>query len=115
MRKHLTIGLLAVGLLDVIGPAQTKPPQLYGYGVGSCGEWLHDSNGLALTAKHQWLLGYVTGVSVMIASAKGTPLRETDGSGMFAFIDRYCEAHPLDRITTASAMLVQALSPATTP
>ena len=61
MRKHLTIGLLAVGLLDVIAPAQTKPPQFYGYGVGSCGEWLHDSNGVALTAKHHWLLGYVTG------------------------------------------------------
>jgi hypothetical protein len=112
--KHLTIGLLVGGLLGaaVAAYSQQFSPEdyrAYGYGVGSsCGQWLRDS-AKDYAPGQQWMLGYISGAIAVRASNQATPLRKTDSDGVFAFLNQYCQAHPLDRMTRAARFLYEAL------
>jgi hypothetical protein len=78
-----------------------------GGGIESCGSWSHermrDSHKAA--ALLQWSLGYVSGRNVERAEF----LKGVDGPAILAWLDGYCQQHPLDKLENANEALVSEL------
>ena len=105
------------------GFAQRAPPGVpmfqYGVGTTSCGKWLAERKELgrytpaerrelALHSLHiQWVLGWVSAAGLY--NVQG-PLRETQDYEVDAWVEKYCQEHPLNKIDEAAARLVDELS-----
>jgi hypothetical protein len=74
-----------------------------GFGMRSCGTWTavrHDGTALG---HEQWILGFLSAVGYTnFLRDQMNPLEGTDADGVWAWIDNYCQAHPLDRIINAA-------------
>src|SRR5271165_5759814 len=73
---------------------------LGGAGLASCESWTtarRDQN-VEVLAIQQWVLGFLSGLA---ETATIDPLNGTDGEGVYAWIDNYCQEHPIDQLVTA--------------
>ncbi|MGA8195347.1 MAG: hypothetical protein WB902_18475 [Acetobacteraceae bacterium] len=76
-----------------------------GKGTDSCGNWTAARHELQASGVEQWFLGFLSGVG--FDAVDGTdPLKRQDADGVWRWLDSYCQAHPLDRITRAGAAFV---------
>jgi hypothetical protein len=53
-------------------------------------------------------LGFLSGIDATINVTKLSPLNGTDAQGVWAWIDNYCQAHPLDKLGDAALAFVAA-------
>jgi hypothetical protein len=94
--------LCVVSLL--LGGAAPGKYSMIGAGASSCGRWVADRSGQNLYDKvsdEQWVVGFLSGVGYE-SSGPDNPLNDIDADGVLAWIDNYCRAHPLDRISKAA-------------
>jgi hypothetical protein len=105
--------------------AEAKVFWISGAGKESCGAWTKaqahrpqvGADGLTrvtfadIDSLHQtsWVQGFLTAFNYY-TSETGSVEKGTDPNGIFAWIDNYCAAHPLDTIATAATALVTELS-----
>jgi hypothetical protein len=76
-----------------------------GKGTDSCGNWTAARHDLQSSGVEQWFLGFLSGVG--FDAVDGTdPLKRQDADAVWRWLDSYCQAHPLDRITRAGAAFV---------
>jgi hypothetical protein len=76
-----------------------------GKGTDSCGNWTVARHHLQAASVEQWFLGFLSGVG--FDAVDGTdPLKRQDADAVWSWLDSYCQAHPLDRITRAGATFV---------
>src|SRR5215475_5656389 len=108
-------GLASIGTASAEGPALTA-----GIGSLSCGTWTRQrtQGGTQADIDREWILGFVTGVNWDRATSpdtRGSLLgRGIDVKGWFAFVDNYCQTHPLDTVLKAAISLIRELErPAT--
>jgi hypothetical protein len=81
---------------------------IIGRGVASCGTWTADRrapNGGAAIADEGWVVGFLSGANVESEGNSTDFLVGTDADAIFAYIDNYCSAHPLDQISTGAVHL----------
>jgi hypothetical protein len=98
--------------------------EAFGMGTKSCAEWTRaeaerrpiSSGGTMLTemgsditAQTQWITGFLTAYNYY-QSVTPNVAEGTDMNGVFARIDTYCAAHPLDPTAKAAIALVDELS-----
>jgi len=92
-------------------PASQSPVALMRYmGELSCGKWLAEKgeyNGLKKGVPLNWVLGFVSGVSLSIDQSL---LEDVDQASVAAWLDQYCTAHPLEDLSRAAVVLVNELS-----
>ena len=50
------------------------------------------------------MMGYVSGVSY-VRTAQGAPLKNTDTTGMIAWLKKHCDEHPLETFQEGVMML----------
>ena len=79
--------------------------QILGAGNISCGKWLEYRPGNALSP---WVNGYLTGFQDG-ARVGLTDNQAGDLEGRSAWIDQYCQSHPIDTLRKASSELFDAL------
>ena len=93
------------------------------FGAGSirCGEWtrvraVSESGPLKdVGARHQleaWIDGYISGVNVRSVELSSQPdflASQPQSSALYAVVDNYCKASPLDPIVDATMALVREL------
>jgi hypothetical protein len=96
--------LLAVLVLSTNAHGGTT---YFGAGVNSCGswteEWARDSQRLELWKA--WVLGFVSGANIY--AEHGDFLRgPVDAPAIYAWINNYCRAHPLESLRDAAIELV---------
>jgi len=108
LKKKILAGVLCF----VIGGAVANGFTTYGHGVSSCGYWVSnrtavnsDDDGWPSRVNRAWVVGFVSGAGYTSPS----DLVEVDSSAINAYMDRYCAAHPLDRISVAASRLVDEL------
>lgn len=71
-------------------------------GIGDCGEWVADKNKNNNERNKDWLLGYMSG----LASASFTDvLANTSYQSIFVWMDNYCNANPLEHVSSAGITL----------
>jgi hypothetical protein len=98
--------------------------EAFGSGTKSCADWTNaqaerrpiSSGGTMLTqtgsdipGQTQWIAGFLTAFNYY-QSATPNVAEGTDMNGVFAWMDTYCAAHPLDPIANAAIALVAELS-----
>lgn len=109
--KHLASTLVFALVFGVGHTAQAPKFTAYGEGASSCGKWQEDkrtaatANGIsAYQIDKAWVVGFVSGVGYF-----GATLKKTDSSGIDAYMDAYCQGHPLDAILDGAEALVSEL------
>jgi hypothetical protein len=101
-------------LLMAPEPAAADTAAILGTGNRSCPAWLQDSaaNSWGALIDHAWVQGYITAFNKYTDNAdsqNGDISAGIDVAGLFAWIDRYCQAHPLDNLARASGALIREL------
>ena len=122
----MTIRVL-LALLALVSCFQAKAKEgweAFGMGTKSCAEWtkaeaerrpvssggtMLTEMGSDITAQTQWITGFVTAYNYY-QSAMPNVAEGTDMNGIFAKIDTYCAAHPLEPIAKAAIAVVDELS-----
>jgi hypothetical protein len=84
------------------------PVEYAGEGDRSCGAWRAARGAGSWGLMGQWILGFLSGVSYTGNWTKLAPLNGTDADGAFAWIDNYCQAHPLGTVVYAAMEFVAA-------
>lgn len=116
MKLLLSLAILATALLA--GSAQAAT--VAGQGTNSCGTWTSWRRAAAAAETRggiqtdqarwsyqieQWILGFLSGIAIR---GSVDPLKGTDFEGVWAWVDNYCQAHPLDDLATAAVAFVRA-------
>jgi hypothetical protein len=80
-----------------------------GQGANSCWAWTRSHRAKAATQDlyTQWVAGFVSGLNWNYVDPDF--LTELEFVGLMAWVDNYCKANPLAKVTTGAAMLVQEL------
>ena len=102
MKQVLVLVVLAV-LMN--GEAKAQPTYHFlGVGTLSCGTWTaaRRSGGSQALANEQWTLGFLSGVGAEGTQLGADPLNNADADGVWAWIDDYCHAHPVETIARAA-------------
>ncbi|HEY6433337.1 MAG TPA: hypothetical protein VIZ17_15260 [Acetobacteraceae bacterium] len=97
--------LLAAAVLLLLLSNGAMAFKYAGSGVASCGEWLQERRDPygGGGAGQQWVLGFLAG-EADATEGKLDPIADTDAEGVWAWIDRYCEQHPTDRLIVAAEL-----------
>ncbi len=108
LRVLLVSAVLAFGLT----PGQSNSADVFSYlGMGqySCGTWTKERREKSIFAAlyQQWIVGFLSGVASVGLQFGLSPLENTDTNGVWAWIDNYCETHPLDKIIDAGQAFVR--------
>jgi hypothetical protein len=109
VRLWMALAAVWLALIEPVHAADTYV--VLGVGTDSCGSWTTERQTVATApsskafSQSQWLLGYLTAINADVwPDHRLTDV--TDSDGIFAWVDNYCAAHPLDDIATASSALV---------
>jgi hypothetical protein len=110
-KLRLLLAVLPVVVLLAV-PQRAVSYQMYG-GTMSCGTWTSTrtqaqggdlSARYALIAYRSWVLGFLSGVG--FAGVNLDPLRGLDTNAVDAWIDQYCQTHPLKDLADAAGAFV---------
>jgi len=81
----------------------------FGVGGQSCGTWI-EARKINNTFGHgSWLLGYLSALNLWGVIGRKDALSGTDADGVYAWMDRYCQSHPLETIARGAAELARQL------
>ena len=104
---RLALALIVLTYIVTAFAAQAQGTLMIGSGNVSCGTWTADrrypaaSNALQ---DEQWVVGFLSGTAFIHLNGDD-PLRGLDAQAIWAWIDNYCGAHPLEQVQEATAML----------
>lgn len=110
----LALGLAASATIPQAAAAEKPLVATFGFpGAQSCGTWTASrtnpaANDLRDEILEGWVMGFVTGHNFYNESASMTGYGVSPDA-LFAWVDNYCAANPLENIITAAAELVKAL------
>jgi hypothetical protein len=81
---------------------------VFGNGSDSCGEWTQGRRQGVAAVSESWADGFLSGVNWrrMNAGMSGHLGSDTDQPGLYAWIDNYCQQHPLEKLEGAVQYLV---------
>ena len=101
--------LLALAAWALV-PLGKGPVQVYGFPESdSCGFWTEQRRiGTGSQAYQGWVLGFISGLN-WFGDGDGNVGPGVKAEGLTGWIDQYCQAHPLDSITTAGFELAKEL------
>jgi hypothetical protein len=109
MQTFICVVALVVTLLATSSASAQTPTQI-GPGAVSCANWLKERlvNSRMSLIMNGWVLGYLSGASVMKqATGEDAPdaLRGVGEATIFDWIDKYCSAHRSDELVQATIQL----------
>jgi hypothetical protein len=105
---RLILAQVAVVTFLLCGSAQATGPdgnyKVVGVGGESCGSWTAARRNDTDVSYLDWVGGFVSGVGWFAPSYN--PADGLDGPAIWAWIDNYCQAHPLIKIADAAGAFV---------
>jgi hypothetical protein len=107
--------LIVLTALLAVGAAEAEVGAYHAIGAGnkSCGSWSahrHEYNPggrptagtQASTEDASWVVGFLSGIG-FVGEKGDDPLNGVDADGVWAWIDNYCRAHPIESIARAAS------------
>jgi len=81
-----------------------------GHANTTCGAWTKERRGASLprAAYEGWITGFLSGWAI-VQKPSQNPLADLDSEAVFAWMDNYCSAHPLDILSVAGVALMNEL------
>lgn len=83
-----------------------------GPGGDSCGAWNTEKNARLQSDRAHWVFGYISRAAYV---HPGDMIAPVDGPAIHSWLDKYCAAHPLERISMAAWTLEQELAARSAP
>lgn len=106
---------LAIFALAIPAMAAAQSIIVLGPGAISCGKYVEYRRDSANPISENmslgdlvWVLGYLTAYNNYV-SVDGNITANTDSSGIQLWVDNYCQAHPLDSLSSATSALIAEL------
>jgi hypothetical protein len=100
--------IIAVATTLVISAGSAEAYQTIGPGMASCATWIADRREPSMHQLEQaWVLGFLSGVGYM-GAPNLDPLQRVDAAAVAAWIDDYCQRHPLEEIVGAAEAFLKA-------
>jgi hypothetical protein len=100
---------VVIALLTSIGTsaAAGNGGSVFGVGNASCGHWTEARKMHMANVEEQWVAGFLTGTNgILFTDMHVEILDDMDASGLFAWIDNWCSANPLNHIAHAASTLM---------
>jgi hypothetical protein len=82
----------------------------FGVGGESCSTWIDARKTNNTSRQGSWLLGYLSALNLWGVIGRKDALSGMDADGLYAWMDRYCESHPLETIATGAGALGRELA-----
>lgn len=101
MREKVLLILAAVLCLPSIASSVTM---FHGVGATSCGAWTTVRPNGDFYTRGQWALGFLSA-----AGFYGFNIRGSDSAAIFAYLDKYCLANPLEDFSEGVIALAEEL------
>lgn len=108
MRRVVPTMVLATALASVNQFAGAEVVLQAGVGADPCRTWTANRRVGSWGMGEQWILGFVSGVSATGGLTNLAPLTGTGPKGVWAWIDSYCQEHPLETLDQAGMAFVYA-------
>jgi hypothetical protein len=109
MRIIPLLAALAVALTTNAEAAGPNDVAIIGAGVLSCETWAANRRDGVAVAVDQWILGFLSGAAYQGPGPQVlNPLKGVDADAVWAWMDTYCRAHPIDRIADAGVAFIAA-------
>lgn len=111
--------VILAAMVLIAGVAEAGAFAFIGSGALSCGAWTANERGYVpgglpnqafqndLQDK-EWVLGFLSGVGARGEAFGDNPLDGVDAEAVWAWIDNYCLANPVNNIATAAAAFYRA-------
>jgi hypothetical protein len=96
-----------VAAVLITGPAEAEQESfaVIGFGTASCKSWTADRRSGQALGSEQWALGFAAGMANGLGPNSGVdPLSGVDA--VWAWIDNYCQVHPLETVVNATTEFV---------
>ena len=100
--------LLPAALVTALMSGPAEAYTVAGLGNSSCGTWTAARREQRAVGYEQWILGFLNGIGfkgVSASASGGDPLNGLDADAVWAWVDNYCQASPLDAIWLAAVQL----------
>ena len=98
--------LTALAVVLFTGAARAADAWAIGVGLKSCGAWTADRRTPDWGSEAQWVVGFLSGVGYEGMKDGVDPLRGVDGAAVMAWLDNYCQTHPLQKLVDAAKAFV---------
>lgn len=104
--------LAFLAIFGSVGPAPAVAAsasfEIMGPALEPCSSWVQDrqASNLQSVAKLNWVLGFVSAYNEYVAPGGNISHGQTPND-VGAWIDRYCQAHPVEHISRAARALVE--------
>ena len=114
MRPHRVRSAVAVVLSVALTASAAHAANEYvvlGAGSRPCGSWLQlrtQANPESAVLQ-SWVLGYITSVNANVLTVSQDVADGSTPDALYAWIDSYCAAHPLDSLARGTANLLESL------
>jgi hypothetical protein len=97
-------------IVALASPASADKKAIYDY--GSCGSWTEArAKGLPYyLPKRAWVQGYISALNIWDVRGVFDIIEGTDKDAITAWLDSYCQQHPIDHIADAAAKLADDLT-----
>ena len=103
--KHFIIAVMLTCMVTpALGADANGNYRVIGEGVNSCGEWTSQRAGKTEFAA-TWVLGFVSAYNRYVPDVSSIA-KGTDAQGIWAWVDNYCAANPINDIDDAAGALV---------
>jgi hypothetical protein len=115
--KRTLLPLMAAAAFTFIGTVGGSPEErttaVLGIGNKSCGSWsqARHSIGMMSDMYEGWVAGFLSGANSVLATSEDhidtleQAEIDTDAQGLWAWVDNYCQAHPLNSVAQAADAL----------
>lgn len=109
MRKIILLVLASCLTVPALAASSGPTINYTTFGNVDCGRWIAEKN----PNKKGWVLGMLTGINFQHEAEHlwpADPLGKLDSAEQaFLWVDNYCKAHPLDKVSNAVVDLFNAL------
>jgi len=105
MRRAMVLSVLVMLAANQTEAAKTVT--VGGVSAASCGVWMATRRDHSASGHEQWILGYLSGAADN-TSGRVNPLERLDYYAVTAWMDNYCQAHPLDDMLKAGRSFIVA-------
>jgi hypothetical protein len=107
MRAWVTIILVAISIGASVKVSRADRTYI-GDGSNSCGAWTQEraTDTQRVQLWKGWLLGFLSGANIWDSNADFLLTQKLDAAALYAWMDNYCRAHPLDTVYFAAIKLV---------
>jgi hypothetical protein len=108
MSKAGKVGAFLVAFLFSVSVDAQSDHTTIGVGASTCWRWTEDKRVGRyhdILQDHQWVLGFLSGIGFL--GAGYDPLNGLEADVVWAWVDKYCFAHPLVTIEGAAGQFIK--------